>query len=406
MTLKEKLEILRGEPIDIFDGNPLEIPCIEVSDTAKLCKHPVVSVQMITYNHEPFIQQAIEGVMMQQTDFEFELVIGEDCSQDKTREICLEYQKRYSDKIRVLWWHENVSRLGGNARRVLARSRGEYIAFCEGDDYWTDPLKLQKQVDVMRQHNNVGLCFGTSDSRDETSGNVVFGESYANSLFIMPGAKFNAKRGCGTELRKIKDFFKDSQIRTLTALCRTSVLREVMASHADVFSWRLHVGDFLKWMMLATVSDVAFLPDTVGVYRIHAGGITSRKNSAVGMDCYLLVIFFNVSQIGASLEKTVDSCGNFIDVFWDLAETRTFCSQIRCAWNARKLPFWKNELKEYRLGLFWTLLNCGLLHPSIVTTIDGLPAFVKGFFKKGRVFPRMFARKFTRGPNGGGVPKR
>ena len=114
MTLKEKLEILRGEPIEVFDGDPMDIPCIETSDAEMLCRHPVVSVHMITYNHEPYIRQAIEGVMMHKTDFEFELVIGEDASTDKTREICFEYQKRYPEKIRVLWWHEDVSKLGGN----------------------------------------------------------------------------------------------------------------------------------------------------------------------------------------------------------------------------------------------------------------------------------------------------
>ena len=163
MTLKEELEILRGEPIKVFDGDPMDIPCIETSDAEKLCKHPVVSVHMQTYNHEPYIRQAIEGVMMQKTDFEFELVIGEDCSQDKTREICFEYQRKYPDKIRVLWWHENMRKVnhpaGGNNRRTTAHCRGEFIALCEGDDYWIDPFKLQKQVDVMRQHPNVGLCF-------------------------------------------------------------------------------------------------------------------------------------------------------------------------------------------------------------------------------------------------------
>ena len=159
MTLKEELEILRGEPIKVFEGDPKDIPCIETSDSERLCKKPVVSVHMITYNHEPYIRQAIEGVMMQKTDFEFELVIGEDASTDKTREICFEYQKRYPDKIRVLWWHENVSRYGGNARRVTAHCRGEFIAICEGDDYWIDPFKLQKQVDVMRNYPNVGFCF-------------------------------------------------------------------------------------------------------------------------------------------------------------------------------------------------------------------------------------------------------
>ena len=94
MTVKEEFEMLRGEPIKVFEGDSMNIPCIETSDAEKLCKHPIVSVHMLAYNHEPYIRQAIEGVMMQQTDFEFELVIGEDCSTDKTREICFEYQKR------------------------------------------------------------------------------------------------------------------------------------------------------------------------------------------------------------------------------------------------------------------------------------------------------------------------
>ena len=162
MNLKEQLEIIRGESIQVFEGDPMDIPCIETSDAEKLCKNPVVSVHMITYNHEPYIRQAIEGVMMQKTDFEFELIIGEDASQDKTREICFEYQKKHPDKIRVLWWHENVSKLGGNSCRVYARCRGEFIAFCEGDDYWTDPLKLQKQVELIRENKCAG-CVAFND---------------------------------------------------------------------------------------------------------------------------------------------------------------------------------------------------------------------------------------------------
>ena len=170
MTLKEELEILRGEPIEVYDGDPMDIPCIETSDPERLCRHPVVSVHMLAYNHEPYIRQAIEGVMMQKTDFEFELVIGEDCSQDKTREICFEYQKRFPDKIRVLWWHENVSRLGGNCFRTTAHCRGEFVAFCEGDDYWIDPLKLQKQVDVMRRYPSVSLVFTGAKTLHDDSG--------------------------------------------------------------------------------------------------------------------------------------------------------------------------------------------------------------------------------------------
>ena len=101
MSIKNQLEILLGDNIQVFKGNPLDIPCNETSDIEKLCKEPLVSVHMITYNHEPYIRKAIEGIMMQKTDFEFELVIGEDCSQDKTREICFEYQKMYNQLYKL-----------------------------------------------------------------------------------------------------------------------------------------------------------------------------------------------------------------------------------------------------------------------------------------------------------------
>jgi len=158
MTVRSELASLRHEPMLQLVDDPMTIPCIEASDATRLCAHPLVSVSMITYNHEAFIRQAIEGVLMQKTDFDFELVIGEDCSTDATREICFEYQRRCPERVRVLWWHENVTKFGGNGSRVRARCRGEFIAFCEGDDYWTDPNKLQKQVDIMRKYPQVSLC--------------------------------------------------------------------------------------------------------------------------------------------------------------------------------------------------------------------------------------------------------
>jgi glycosyltransferase involved in cell wall biosynthesis len=151
-----------ARPPAIYAGDPMKIPCVETSDAAHLCRHPLVSVCMLAYNHAPYVRQAIEGVMMQKTDFEFELVIGEDCSTDGTREICFELQRRFPDKIRVLWSDENLYRKpglgGGNSLRVRARCRGEFVAYCEGDDYWTDPQKLQLQVDVMRRHPEVSFC--------------------------------------------------------------------------------------------------------------------------------------------------------------------------------------------------------------------------------------------------------
>ena len=119
---------------------------------------PVVSVCMITYNHADFIDQALESVLQQQVDFSFGIVIGDDASTDDTLEIIKRYQSKYPDKIEIL---QSTKNLGGriNFIRTLQACRGKYIALLEGDDYWNDPLKMQKQVDFLESHPQCALCF-------------------------------------------------------------------------------------------------------------------------------------------------------------------------------------------------------------------------------------------------------
>lgn len=302
MTLKEELEILRGEPIEVFTGDPMEIPCIETSDSEKLCKNPVVSVRMITYNHEPYIRQAIEGVMMQKTDFEFELVIGEDCSQDKTREICFEYQKKYPDKIRVLWWHENVSKLGGNGRRVSAHCRGDFIAFCEGDDYWIDPLKLQKQVDVMRKNTNVGLCFCGAKIFYGTKNNW---EIWNNDLQgFVPGLINSRKYVLWTMFGKNPYKCHGSEFWQMTAtfLVRSSVLK-CAKDRYDIFRWKLYVGDSVLCIGVGSLSDVYYIADNVAVYRQLATGLTRSKGGFCLRDTLLVRFYYFKHIFGVGLRN-------------------------------------------------------------------------------------------------------
>ena len=290
MTLKEELEILRGEPIEVFDGDPMDIPCIETSDAEKLCKHPVVSVCMVTYNHESYIRQAIEGVLMQKTDFEYELVIGEDCSQDKTREICFEYQKKYPDKIRVLWWHENVLKLGGNGRRVRARCRGEFIAFYEGDDYWIDPFKLQKQVKAMRAYPSVGMCFSKAIVHHEVTGVNSTWDARSN----IPGGLIDGQAffkwhvfgsACSAPSEDIEF------IMTSTVLVRAGLLLDLIRANR-IFSWMLMLGDTTMWCGMATCGDVYYLPEEVSVYRINAGGVCFRNPMPMSRDARIAHLYW------------------------------------------------------------------------------------------------------------------
>lgn len=121
-------------------------------------KKPMVSVHMLTYNHEPYIAKAIESVLMQKASFEYELVIGDDCSTDGTSEIVKAYRDKYPAIIRL---HSQEKNLGLYANQEIVRRacRGKYIAWLEGDDFWTCPEKLQKQVSLLESHPEYSCCF-------------------------------------------------------------------------------------------------------------------------------------------------------------------------------------------------------------------------------------------------------
>lgn len=228
MTLKQELEILRGEPI-LEKVSASSVPYNETSDATRLCRDPVVSVRMITYNHEKYIAQAIDGVLMQKTDFDYELVISDDCSKDKTRQIAEEYQRRYPDKVRVLWWTENQFEIGGNGTRAWAACRGEFVALCEGDDYWIDPLKLQKQVDAVRLNPSVSICFGKMQLFYQSTGKIVpdYGFERKWKVGVIPGLRMA---------------LSDYVMPTPTVLVRRSVYDKACETF-EVMNWRLAMGD-------------------------------------------------------------------------------------------------------------------------------------------------------------------
>ena len=117
----------------------------------KMTPQITVSVAITTYNHEKYIAQCIESALMQKSDFKYEIIIGEDCSTDNTRKICREYKKRYPEIIRLIEHKENVG-LRKNNYSVWSSAKGKYIAYLEGDDFWTNENKLQIQVDFLEQN--------------------------------------------------------------------------------------------------------------------------------------------------------------------------------------------------------------------------------------------------------------
>ena len=160
----------------------------------------MLSVVMTTYNHERYIATAIESVLRQQTDFPIEIVIGEDCSTDRTLNIALDYQSQYPEAIQIVRSESNVG-WRANYRRTIAAARGRYIALLDGDDYFTHRKKLQMQVDLLEANPDVGMCYGRSERVDENGNTTLYPEGEcATTLEAM--LRRNPAENCTVVARK------------------------------------------------------------------------------------------------------------------------------------------------------------------------------------------------------------
>lgn len=216
----------------------------------KLMQIPLLSVCMITYNHEKFIAQAIESVLMQKTNFPFELVIGEDKSTDITREVCLKYLKDNPEKIK-LFAHENNLGMIPNFLTIVKECKGKYIAILDGDDYWTSPDKLQKQVDFMENNPDYSICFHNAIILSEPDNNLVpfFRRPLNKSTFT------------------IKDILRKNFIPTLSCLYRRTFLNDFPVWFAGAMP-----GDWFIYILCAQHGPLKYIDEIMGTYRIHAGG--------------------------------------------------------------------------------------------------------------------------------------
>jgi glycosyltransferase involved in cell wall biosynthesis len=246
---------MRGEIIT--RDEMLAIPAYEVSDLDQIPPEPLVSVIVITYNHEAFMEQTIQGILEQQCDFPFELIIGEDKSPDRTLKVCLDYQKKYPHLVRIVTWHENV---GANANflRAWGRARGKYVAICEGDDYWIDPAKLAKQVALMERSPDTTLC-GAKVRIVDTAKAGMQGEIFGPKLT--------------KEDYELEDVIELPVFHTSTFLLRSEVKMPGCA-------YNVFCLDTVLMCAAAVQGSLRCIPDTVSVYRLHEGGTYSELNWA------------------------------------------------------------------------------------------------------------------------------
>jgi glycosyltransferase involved in cell wall biosynthesis len=215
-----------------------------------------VTVLVFAYNHEPFIRQALDSVLMQKADFEFEVLIREDCSTDGTREIVLDYAAAHPEKIRLLLSDVNI----GSVRiveRALDAARGDYIAMLDGDDYWTSPYKLEKQARFMDAHPEYSLCFHYQELVDAEGEPLPYDNPHTSKLSW-----------------SLEEILADCPIGTGSAFLRRSMLPPL----PDWF-FLCPYGDFPICVLCMQNGPAGYLDDSLGAYRIHGKGFYNGLKS-------------------------------------------------------------------------------------------------------------------------------
>ena len=234
---------------------------------------PLVSVNMITYNHAPYIAQAIEGVLQQKGNFPVELVIGEDCSTDGTREIVLEYQKKHPDIIRVITSDKNVGMIK-NGSRTQKACRGKYIAFCEGDDYWHHPYKLQKQVDYLESHPECGLVYSSFDVYYVKSKKLIKDFIRHRKWDMLENPDIS---GFVSGFLEGKNGLRG--ISTCTVMVRRNLYEQIIESDPYLYeSGHFLMGDTQLWAEFIAIAGIHYIPESLATYRRHEGSASNPKD--------------------------------------------------------------------------------------------------------------------------------
>jgi glycosyltransferase involved in cell wall biosynthesis len=218
---------------------------------------PIVSVSIATFNHAPFISRSIDGALMQKTNFPFEIVIGEDCSTDGTREMVKEYAQKYPGKIRMITSETNV---GGteNSLRTDFACQGDFIAYCEGDDYWIDPTKLQKQYQAIEQFNAVLVAHASLVVKHQNNKRIDVTVNIAQND---PG------------FIEVEDIIlKRKNFETSSFFIRAEIAKNLPDWYKTA-----PVGDVPIKLIAAEIGKVYYLPDIMSVYQKGLTGSWSDR---------------------------------------------------------------------------------------------------------------------------------
>jgi glycosyltransferase involved in cell wall biosynthesis len=228
-----------------------------MSDTQQLITNCTVSIFLLTYNQEQYISQTLESILSQETDFSYKIIIGDDASEDNTSLICSEYASRFPEKIE---YHRHCNNLGlmGNFVKTATRLKGKYIAICDGDDYWLDSLKLQKQVNFLEENHKYALV-GTGVQ------------------LVLKNGEISEKVNMDFQEISLEELIEDNKISAPTAVFRNYLELQNLPHwfHTIPYGdWPLYLMSLQKYEAMACI-----LPEVTAAYRLQSGvSFKMRKN--------------------------------------------------------------------------------------------------------------------------------
>ena len=215
-----------------------------------------VSICSITFNHAPYIRQCLDGFLMQKCNFKFEILIHDDSSTDGTQEIIREYVEKYPEIIKPIFQTENQWSQGIRniqSRYNFPRAKGKYIALCEGDDYWTDPLKLQKQVDFLEENEDYVMCFHNSKTQYNVKG-------FNKDFPVLENREYSSN-----------EIFSQWIVPTASIVFNYKVINDL---NSKISNKKILNGDLILILTCLDNGKIFGFYDSMSVYRVHEGGVT------------------------------------------------------------------------------------------------------------------------------------
>jgi glycosyltransferase involved in cell wall biosynthesis len=243
---------------------------------------PLVDVNIAVYNHAPYLERTLEGVLNQKTNFRFRVLVGDDCSTDGSIEILQEYEKKYPDLVEVIYQKKNIGLLSSerNGIILLRKSTAKYIALLDGDDYWIDSFKLQKQVEFLEENPEFAICFHQAKIEYDDEPDRL---AYSNSKSQQ-------------EVTTFSDLARGEYIYTSTCVFRNGDFRrypERFNCYLNNYTIDLHNAQFGK---------IKYMKEVMSVYRVHKGGIWSMTPREITLENQLSTYKFYVRYFDKKYE--------------------------------------------------------------------------------------------------------